>query len=202
MKKVIIIGASGSLARFVIDAIKALDGIELTLFARNRQRLHKGAEQGTTVIEGDATDYHSIRQAISGQDIVYVNLAGDLEVMAGNIVKAMKETSVQRIIAISSIGIYQTPLRPVLAPYRKLADIVENSGLTYTILRPDWFTNDNKIDYTLTTKGKPETGTAIPGKALLHLSQKSWETRIYIKTKTWASVNLNSVFRLPRTPTT
>ncbi|MCF2502055.1 NAD(P)H-binding protein [Dyadobacter sp. CY107] len=166
MKKVIIIGASGSLARFVVDAIKALDETRLTLFVRNRRRLHQGAEQGTTVIEGDAMDYHSVRQAIGGQDIVYVNLAGDLETMGSNIVKAMQDTHVERIIAISSIGIYQTPLRPVLTPYRKLADIVENSGLTYTILRPDWFTSDDEIDYALTQKGEPESGNAISRKSI------------------------------------
>jgi len=166
MKKIIIIGASGSLARFVIDTIKALDQIELTLFVRNRRRLHSGADVGTAVIQGDAMDYHSVRQAISGQDIVYVNLAGELETMGGNIVKAMQETGVERIIAISSIGIYQTPLRPVLVPYRKLADIIENSGLTYTILRPDWFTSGDEIDYALTPKGEPESGSAISRKSI------------------------------------
>ncbi|MCF0049315.1 NAD(P)H-binding protein [Dyadobacter sp. LJ53] len=172
MKKVIIIGASGSLARFVVDAIKALDETRLTLFVRNRRRLHQGAEQGTTVIEGDAMDYHSVRQAIGGQDIVYVNLAGELETMGSNIVKAMQDTHVERIIAISSIGIYQTPLRPVLTPYRKLADIVENSGLTYTILRPDWFTSDDEIDYALTQKGEPESGNAISRKSIAALVAK------------------------------
>ncbi len=42
----------------------------------------------------------------------YCFLDGDLEAMAKNIVKAMKEAGVNRIIAISTIGIYETPLRP------------------------------------------------------------------------------------------
>ena len=54
---------------------------------------------------------------------------------------------VKRIVAISSIGIYETPLRSVLAPYKKLADTIEDSGLDYTILRPDWFTNADEVDY-------------------------------------------------------
>ena len=83
-----------------------------------------------------------------------------------NIVEAMKENDVKRVIAISSIGIYETPLKPVLTPYRKLADIIEASGLDYTILRPDWFTNGNEIDYALTQKGQPETGTAISRKSI------------------------------------
>lgn len=166
MKKVIIIGASGSLSRFVIDAVKALNGITLTLLVRDRRRLSTSATQGATVIEADARDYESICQAVTDQDIVYVNLAGELDIMTQNIVKAMTHAGVTRIIAISSIGIYQTPLRPVLVPYRKLADIIEESGLIYTILRPDWFTNADEIDYMLTSKGEPETGDAVSRKSI------------------------------------
>ena len=86
--------------------------------------------------------------------------------MAENIVKAMQETGVKRIIAISSIGIYKTPLQSILVPYRKLADVVESSGLEYTILRPDWFTNGNEVDYAVTRKREPEKGTAISRKSI------------------------------------
>lgn len=111
-------------------------------------------------------NYTSIKDSIKGHDIVYVNLEGNLEAMGKNIVKAMQETGVKRIIAISSIGIYNMPLKPVLAPYRKLADIVESSGLDYTILRPDWFTNANEVDYFTTHKGEKEGGTAISRKSI------------------------------------
>lgn len=78
----------------------------------------------------------------------------------------MNEAGVKRIIAISSIGIYKTPLRPVLHPYRKLADVIEASGLDYTILRPDWFTNDDEVDYEITRKGEPEKGSALSRKSI------------------------------------
>jgi len=97
---------------------------------------------------------------------VYINLAGDLEAMTKNIVKAMQETGVKRVIAISSIGIYATPMKSVLIPYKKLADVIESSGLDYTILRPEWFTNANEVDYAITQKGTPETGTAISRKSI------------------------------------
>ena len=166
MKKVIIIGATGSLATYVIDALKALPGVSLTLFVRSRNRLLKALAKDCAVIEGDAMNYNDIKHAISGQDIVYVNLAGDLEIMARNIVKAMHENKVDRIIAISSIGIYNKPLRAVLIPYRALVDVIENSGLNYTILRPDWFTTADEIDYAITRKGEPEAGTAISRKSI------------------------------------
>jgi len=49
---------------------------------------------------------------------------------------------------------------------RKLADAIEASGLDYTILRPDWFTNSNEVDYALTKKGEPEKGSAISRKSI------------------------------------
>jgi uncharacterized protein YbjT (DUF2867 family) len=166
MRKVLVIGATGSLAQHVIGVLKQIDNIALTLFVRNRSRLQICTRQNCTIIEGDALQFECIKNAVAGHDIVYMNLAGNLEAMTNNIVKAMQETGSQRIIAISSIGIYDTPLRQVLVPYRKLADIIESSGLDYTILRPDWFTNDNEVDYAITRKGEPETGRAISRKSI------------------------------------
>jgi uncharacterized protein YbjT (DUF2867 family) len=164
MKKVLVIGASGSLAKYVIEALKELGNVELSLLARSKKSISN--QENATIAEADVMDYAKLKNAIVGQDIVYVNLAGNLEAMTKNIVKAMQETDVKRIIAISSIGIYETPMKPVLVPYRKLADIIESSGLDYTILRPDWFTNGNEIDYAITQKGTSETGSAISRKSI------------------------------------
>lgn len=172
MKKVLIIGATGSLAKYVVEAVKPLDNIELTLFVRNKNRLSKDLSDDCEIMEGDALNFIDIKNAVKGKDIVYINLDGDLEIMTGNIVKAMQEEKVKRIIGISSIGIYTVPLRPVLVPYRKLADIIENSGLKYTILRPDWFTNVDEIDNETTIKGSPEIGSAISRKSIADFVSK------------------------------
>lgn len=166
MKKVIIIGASGSLAGYIIEELQKQKDVHLTLFLRNKNRLNKSSLLNATIVEGDVMDYPKLKDALEGQEIVYVNLAGNLETMIKNIVKAMQETGVKRIIAISSIGIYETPLKPVLQPYRKLADIIEASNLDYTIVRPDWFTNADEVDYEITKKGEPEKGTAISRKSI------------------------------------
>ncbi len=164
MKKVLIIGATGSLANIVIEELKMQSNVELTLFVRSKSRISNPAN--AIIFEGDAMNYDDVKNAIAGQDLVYINLAGNLEAMGNNIVKAMQETDVKRVIAISSIGIYDIPLKPVLVPYRKLADVIEASGLDYTILRPDWFTNGNEVNYALTKKGEPEKGTAISRKSI------------------------------------
>ena len=172
MTNVIIIGASGNIARRVTDMLLDREDVQLTLFVRNARRLEKKDPSRASVVEGNALQYDGLRDAIAGQDIVYINLAGDLEAMSRNIVRAMRETGVRRVILISSIGIYDKPLRPVLKPYRAAADVIENSGLDYTVLRPTWFTKVDEVDYEVTRKGEQEKGSVISQKSLATLIVK------------------------------
>jgi len=172
MKSVIILGASGNIAKQVIDILVRKDDITLTLFLRNARRLRNNNVSQCRIVEGNVLDFNQLKEAITGQDIVYANLAGDLEAMAKNIVKAMDETGVKKLIFISSIGIYDVPLKPVLKPYRKAADVIELSDLEYTILRPTWFTNADEVDYETTRKGEPEKGSVISQKSLATLITK------------------------------
>jgi len=176
MKNVIILGASGNIAKHVIDILVKKNDINLTLFLRNARRLRNKDVSKCNIIEGDVLDYAQLKQAIKGQDIVYANLSGDLEAMARNIVKAMDETGVKKIIFISSIGIYDIPLKSVLKPYRKAADVIEASDLEYTILRPTWFTDADDVDYEITRKGEPEKGSVISQKSLAAFITKIIET--------------------------
>jgi uncharacterized protein YbjT (DUF2867 family) len=169
MKNVIILGASGNIARQVIDILLKKESINLTMFLRDANRLRKKNVSKCRIIEGDVMDFNQLKESIAGQDIVYANLAGNLEAMSKNIVKAMDEIGVKRLIFISSIGIYDIPLKPVLKPYRKAADVIEASDLEYTLLRPTWFTDADEVDYEITRKGEPEKGSVISKKSLAAL---------------------------------
>ena len=182
MKNILIIGANGSLARAVIATAERHPDFNLTLFARRAPR-HTGKHR---VIIGDALNPADLQNAMQGQDIVYVNLAGDLAAMGANIVAAMQTAGVRRVIAVSSIGIYETPLREILRPYRALADVIEQSGLDYTILRPDWFTDADEVDYQITPKGQPETGGAVSRKSIA-----DFVCGIFDKPELWVGGNLN-----------
>jgi len=169
MKNVIILGAGGNIARRVIDILVKKDNIKMTLFLRNANRLRNKNVSKCRLVEGDVMDFNLLKESLTGQDIVYANLAGNLGAMAKNIVKAMDETDVKRLIFISSIGIYDIPLKPVLKPYRKAADVIEASDLDYTILRPTWFSDADEVDYEITGKGEPEKGSVISQKSLATL---------------------------------
>jgi uncharacterized protein YbjT (DUF2867 family) len=70
MKKVIVIGANGSLATYVIEALKKQGDVQLSLFVRNKNKLQSASKEGCDIIEGDAMDYNSVQNALKGQDIV------------------------------------------------------------------------------------------------------------------------------------
>ena len=176
MNNVLILGASGNIAKHVIDILCKKDDINLTLFLRNARRLRNNDVSKCRIVEGDVLNYVQLKDVVAGQDIVYGNLSGEMEAMAKNIVKAMEEKEVKRLVFISSIGIYDVPLKPVLKPYRKAADVIEGSDLEYTILRPTWFTNADEVDYEITRKGEPEKGSVISQKSLATLITKIIET--------------------------
>jgi uncharacterized protein YbjT (DUF2867 family) len=128
------------------------------------------------VIVGDVLDVNALTQAMTGQNVVYANLAGDLAPMARTIVAAMHHRGVRRLIFISSMGIYdEVPgqkYRSVLDPYRDSAAIVEASDLDYTILRPAWFTDADEVDYEITQKGEPFRGGIVSRKSVASLVVK------------------------------
>lgn len=182
MKNVLVIGASGNIASQVIDMIVGNKDIQLTLFVRNKHKLKTRNVKNARIVEGDCLNLNDVQSIMTGVDIVYANLAGDLERMVKNIVKAMKDKGVKRIIFISSIGIYDTPLRSILVPYRKAADVIEASDLEYTILRPTWFTSTDEVDYEITKKGEPEKGSVISQRSLATFISKIIEQpTIYIR---------------------
>lgn len=176
MTNLLILGASGNIASKVIDILSDDREIRLNPFLRKAGRLRKHPGTNARVIQGDVLKLEDLRSAMEGVDIVYANLAGDLEQMAKNIVKVMNEKAMKRLIFISSIGIFEEPLRPVLKPYRKSVDVIEASDLNYTILRPTWFTNEDEVDYEITRKGEPEKGSVISQKSLATFISKIIQT--------------------------
>lgn len=176
MSNVLILGANGGIARHAIDLFLKETDAQLTLFLRNSRRMKNMESDRIRVIEGDVMDVENLKEAMTGQNIVYANLSGDLENMAKNIVEAMDASEVKRLIFISSMGIYdEVPgekYGSVLNPYRKSAQVIEASSLDYTILRPAWFTNSNEIDYETTQKDELFKGGAVSRKSVADLVVK------------------------------
>lgn len=167
MKNVLIIGATGTIGSAVRKELLATTDDQLTLFSRSADRLNFDPNR-EKVIAGNVLNDDDLDKATENQDAVFVALSGNLGAFAKQIVKAMNRNNIKRLIFITSMGIYnEIPVsvgadgnlrnNPVLRPYREAADVIEDSNLDYTIIRPGWFTS-GPVDYEVTKKGEPFGG--------------------------------------------
>jgi saccharopine dehydrogenase-like NADP-dependent oxidoreductase len=67
MKNVIILGASGNIAKHVIDILVKKDDINLTLFVRHASRLRNKDVSKCRIVEGDVLNFNQLKEAIAGQ---------------------------------------------------------------------------------------------------------------------------------------
>ena len=163
MQKGLIIGATGNLGRVVTQMLLGRTTAHLTLFARHVDRWRVVEKDRVTLVKGDVLDEAQLSQAMAGQDFVFVALRGDLPAYVQAILSAMQKAGVTRVIFIAAMGIYDEVAddaaanlqqNVTLAPYRAAADLIERAtGVTYTIIRPGWFTQ-GPVAYELTRKGE------------------------------------------------
>jgi uncharacterized protein YbjT (DUF2867 family) len=162
MTKVLILGANGQLARNTTKLLLERSDAALTLYLRRARRLANPNPDRIRIVEGDVLDPTALRTAMQGQDVVYASLAGDMAQQAQSIIDAMHAAGPNRLIFISSMGIYgEVPgekYRSILDPYRDSAALIEQSDLDYTILRPGWFTHAPEGPFRITQKGQPFEG--------------------------------------------
>jgi len=183
MTKVLVLGASGQIARHVVAMLSGDDSIQLTLFARHPKKLTK-APANANVVQGDVLDDAKLNDAINKQDIVYANLTGDdLDAQAKSVIASMQAMGVKRLVFVLSLGIYDevpgkfgewnnATIGEDLKPFRRAADAIEASKLDYTIIRPAWLTDENEVNYELTERDMPFKGTVVSRKSVADLIAK------------------------------
>jgi len=176
MKKVLILGASGSIATLIERQLLDNPEIQMTLLARHPERLAADIHQDSRVkvVMADVVkDQAQLVAAMQGQDLIYANLYGaNLKQQAQHVIAAMDTAKLSRLIWISANGIYdEIPgkygrwnaemLGSTLDAYAAGAKVVETSHLDYTIIRPAWFSDKNTVSYELTQKGQAFKGTEV-----------------------------------------
>lgn len=170
MKNVLTLGAAGLSAAAIIPRLLQQADVKLTLFARPEKKLPVQENERIRIMKGDALNEADVKQAVAGQDVVISTLGGmDLAEKTENIVRAMQQAEVPRLVVMSAGGIYDELPEPfnswdksVVGYTRpanlRTAEIAEQSGLQYTVLRPVWLNNSKVEDFVLTQKGETYIG--------------------------------------------
>ncbi|GAX02004.1 NAD(P)H-binding protein [Secundilactobacillus silagei] len=184
MKKVLILGANGRIARIVRSRLLAQHDVQLTLFLRNADRITVSNPNRESIIEGDVNNTALLDTAMVGQDVVYANLAGNMERMAAQIVNAMVQQHIHQLIWITGSGLYHETPEPFGSwvertvghvskeDTRRAAKVIESSNLDYTIIRAAYMTDNPEIDYELTQKGESFKGTLVSRASIADLVLK------------------------------
>lgn len=183
MKKVLILGATGTAGKAICKKLLADTDCFITLFSRHASDVDMQSKNAEYV-SGDATILEELEHVVEGKDIVYCAISGEkLPIVANNLVVAMKKHNVTRLIFMGAVGIYNeipdeidgkdnVDNEPAQIPNRDAVFTIENSDLNYTILRPGYLRDGNENDYVLTKKGDQAKGyiTTIP--SLVNLAIK------------------------------
>lgn len=164
MKKVVIFGASGHTGKYITEKMKAEKELEVSVFVRKPEKFGDMDLSNVNVIQGDALDAEDVKRAMDGQDILLCSLEGDVLTMAKNIVAALEETSVKRIIWITGMGIHReikglhgimlnmyAKKRP---EYIQAADMIAESKAVTTLLRCPGIVDGDNTKYTLSREGE------------------------------------------------
>lgn len=158
--KITIFGATGKVGRHLVT--QALDqGHHVTVFVRNPDKLNQ-SDKNLKLVQGDIMNYAAVKQATAGQDAIVCALGMPLMNKDGlrakgteNIVHAMQETGVSRLICLSVFGangsrpllpfkykafIVPLILRHVIADHEAQEKLVTGTALDWTLVRPGNFT--------------------------------------------------------------
>ncbi len=168
MKKVVIFGAAGHTGKYITKKMQSMKDMEVSAFVRNPGKFDGMDISDVNVIQGDALNGDDVKRAMEGQDILLCSLEGDVRTMAENIVAALAETSVKRIIWITGMGIHHeikgirgkmlSMLAKKRPDYIEAADKIAASDAITTLLRCPGIKDGDNETYFLTKEGEQPAG--------------------------------------------
>ena len=169
MKNVLVLGATGLFGKVFVKELEKIGKYKITAFSRHAIKIYE-ANNLIIPFDGDALNYENLLNAMKKIDVVYCAISGsDLPKITKNVIKAMNEMNLSRLIFMGAIGIYnEIPAElddednvknnPEQIPNLEATTLVENSNLNYTVLRPGYLIDGNEDDSVITMKGEMATG--------------------------------------------
>ena len=144
MKKTLITGATGSLGQLLVNALKSKTEVSnIAVLVRDTEKdiVKEYQSQGLDIRVSDYENLDKLTAAFEGIEQVFLISGNDLGARLQqhkNVVEAAKAANVKHIFYTSSVRKTESkdaPLDPVISGHAQTEEAILNSGLDYTILR-------------------------------------------------------------------
>ncbi|WP_369189186.1 SDR family oxidoreductase [Streptomyces sp. R08] len=137
---IVVTGATGNIGRPLTRAL-AEAGQEVTAVSRHTATVPDGVRH----VVADLAQPASLTPALTGAKALFLLLSGDLHSPDSNpvdIIRAADTAGVRRIVLLSTQGVSTRPFGATRIAMRTLEDVLRNSTLEWTILRPGGFASN------------------------------------------------------------
>jgi len=140
-KNVLVTGATGSIGAQLVISLVGRDGVSVRAFVRDQRKAEPLANATAELAIGTFDDRRSIRKATKDIDtVVLIAPAGPEAVeQNSNVLKICKESSVSKVVRVSAIKASPDGPTENTRLHAASDEELESSGLSYVILRPNYF---------------------------------------------------------------
>lgn len=164
MKKIAIAGATGYLGKYVLKELLKREIPTLAL-VRNSQKLQKFSSKLLQIEKVEVTKPETLSGKFKDIDVV-ISTVGitrqkdnltymDVDYQANlNLLKEAQKAGVKKFIYISAIGGTKYPNLKIFQAKEGFVQKLKNSGINYSIMRPNGFFSDMQDFLTMAKKGK------------------------------------------------
>ncbi|MFN4214003.1 SDR family oxidoreductase [Exiguobacterium sp.] len=158
---VFVIGANGQIGKQLVERLHEEGKHDVTAMVRKQEQLDDFTSKGYQAVLGDLEgDVAQLQQAIAGMDVV-VFAAGsggdtgadktlliDLDGAAKSVEAAKADGNVKQFVMVSALkaedrSAWPDSMKPYYVAKHHADRLLEESGLTYTIVRPGALTDDS-----------------------------------------------------------
>jgi uncharacterized protein YbjT (DUF2867 family) len=170
--KVVVSTPTGNIGRVLTDRLLQA-GTELTLIARDPDKVRAFAERGATVLEGTLTNEEFVREATRGADAFFFVTPADYKTKnarefqneLGKIAAAaVRANEIPRVINISSVGAQLDSGTGLILGLHDNEQHLDAAASNITHLRPNMFM-ENWLGSVETIKGMKSVLLPVPGNA-------------------------------------
>ena len=137
---IVVTGATGNIGRPLTQAL-AEAGQQVTAVSRHTAAVPDGVRH----VAADLADPASLEPALAGAKALFLLLSGDLHAAGASpadIIGQAAAGGVRRVVLLSTQGVVTRPFGPTRIAMRALEDMLRESGLEWSILRPGGFASN------------------------------------------------------------